>query len=95
VDSALATKDNVRNTAKHSGKNWKATRCNKLRLLAQQSGVPAVKEAMEVINNQITAAVLKAERQVSHKNFGYPWSPKLVEAAWRVTFWRNCLRTVK
>ena len=70
-------------------------RCHKLRALGQQSEISAVKEEMEAIDKQITAAALKAERQVSHQSFGHPWSPKLVDAGRRVTFWRNCLRTVK
>ena len=50
---------------------------------------------MEAIDNQVTTAVLKTERQVSIKAHGYAWSPKLAEAGQRVTFWRNCLRMVK
>ena len=64
-------------------------RCLKLRELARTKGVEAVKAEIESIDTQVTAAALKAERQSSNKDYGYPWSPSLAEAGQRVTFWRN------
>jgi Reverse transcriptase (RNA-dependent DNA polymerase) len=63
--------------------------------LARTQGSLAAKTAADVIDSQLTAFALKAERDTSNKLFGYAWSPTLADAGRSVTFWRNCLRMVK
>jgi hypothetical protein len=70
-------------------------RCRKIRDLAKQNGRDAARHQLESIDQQVTAAALKAEKQSSRKDFGFPWSPTLAEAGQRVTFWRNCTRLIK
>ncbi len=70
-------------------------RCNRLREIKRTHGVDAVKAKIEAIDLQVTAAALKSELQVSKKDYGHAWSPKLADAGRRVTFWRNCLRMVR
>ena len=67
----------------------------KLRESAPTMGVKLIKQEADRIDYQITHAVLKAEKKVSSKNFGYGWSPELASAGREVTFWRNCLRCHK
>ncbi len=63
--------------------------------MAVRDGIEAAKLEVESNDKQVTDAALKAEKQCSRRDFGYPWSPTLAEAGRRVTFWRNCVRLIK
>ena len=77
--------------AAHNILSWVRGLCD----LARNQGSLAAKTAADVIDSQLTAFALKAERDTSNKSFGYAWSPTLADAGRSVTFWRNCLRMVK
>ena len=70
-------------------------RCWKIREILKRDGDEAARLELESLDTQITNAALKAEKQCSRSNYGYPWSPTLANAGRQVTFWRNCVRQVK
>ena len=54
-----------------------------------------IKQEADLIDYQITMAVLHAEKQMSQRQFGYGWSPELASAGKAVTLWKNCLKQYK
>ncbi len=54
----------------------------------------AIETEADLIDSQITSA-LKLEKDTSHKQYGYPWSPTLANAGRNITFWRKCIRIFK